>query len=217
MRIEPCRQRLVCGLRPDAVAGVVAAADALLAVHEQVVVHDIIAAAVDLHRTETSVGAADENVAIDQHAADGIVEADRSLAADGALGTGLAAVDEAVVAEYHATVGGVAEQLHRALVIGFLRTTLWTALNSITWSLPSIRMALLGTVIHQVVRYAVAHAFELDRRRVGPVDAAEVVDPAVLDKVAAGLQGGAVAANDFGGPPADGVNVAPNRPSASPP
>ena len=129
------------------------------------------------------------------------------LAADGALSASLTAVVEAVVAENHAAVGGVSEQLHRALVVGFLHDVV----DRVELDLVVVALDPHGTartVIHQVVRYAVAHAFKLDGRRVGSVDASEIVDSAVLDKVPAGLEGGTVATDDLGGSPADSVNVA---------
>src|ERR1035437_517085 len=119
----------------------------------------------------------------------------------------LPAVNETVVAEYHAAVGGVPEQLHRTLVIGFSHDVVdRVELDHVVVDLDPHGAA--RTVIHQVVRYPVAHAFELDRRRVGSVDAAEVIDPAVLDEVPAGLEGGTVAADNLGGSPANGVDVA---------
>ena len=105
---------------------------------------------------------------------------------------------------------GIAEQLHRALVVGFPHGVEdLVELDQMVIALDPHGAA--RAVVHQVVRHPVAHPFELNRRRVGPVNAAEAVDAAVLDKVSTRFECGAVAANDLGGPPADGVDVAPQQ------
>jgi hypothetical protein len=115
------------------------------------------------------------------------------------------------MAEHHAAVGRVGEQLHRALVVGFQhRAVHFVEFDHVIVALDAHDAA--GTVVHQVVGDAVADAFQLDGRRVGAVDAAEVVDPAVLDEMPRRGERGSVAADDLAGAAADRVDVAAEQP-----
>ncbi len=156
-----------------------------------------------------------EDVPVHQHAADGVVEADARLAMGAGGDVGRSDPCEAVEAEHHAAVGGIAEQLHGALVVGFPQhIAAFVVFDDVVVAFQAHDAA--RAVEEQVVDDAVADALELDGGGVGAVDAAEVAEAAVGHHMSAGRQRLAFAADHLAGAPAQGVQVTADQQIAPP-
>lgn len=143
-------------------------------VDEEVGDHEVFLAAVDLDAAEVGAagGAALEDVALDEDPADGVVEADAGALAVGGVAGAIpgAEVMPVVVAEDISAVGGVAEHIDRALVIGFEDDAVgFVAFDEVIVAFDAHGAA--GDVMDEVVAEGVADAVEPDARGVGVIDA----------------------------------------------
>ena len=114
---------------------------------------------------------------------------------------------EMVIPIDDAAICGIAIYIDAALVVGLLHGAVHLVeFDQVIVALDAHHAA--RAVVQEIMRHTVAHALELNRRRVGPVDAPELVNPAVFDEVPAGCQCFTVAADDFAGAPSDRMDVA---------
>ena len=160
------------------------------AVHEQIVLHAVVAAAADQHGAR----AAQEDVAEYRGPAGAVVEIDRPHAVVAVAKD--AQVVKEVVPHHIAPLGPVAAHVEGAGVAG-LRAHVVDLVELDHMVIAVQQHRGVGRVVQVVVRDAVAHAVQVDPRRVGEQPAAEAVDVAVLDHVAGRLQRTPVAAGQL--------------------
>jgi len=170
-----------------------AEADAGAAVDEDVVVHEVVVAAVDLDAAEEGIAASLEEIAVDDDSGDHVVEADARSAAMGAA----ADIAPAVPADHDAAIEGIAPHVDAALVVGLLDDLAdGVQLDDVVVALDSHGRG--WHALEEVVGDSVATAVEVDGGGVGAFEAGNIVDGGIFDEMAAGCEGLAAAAIDPG-------------------
>ena len=184
------RHKALNGFEP-AFGAPAAETDSRVAIHEEIAVHEIVLAAVDLDTAESDAAAPLEDIPCYRDTGDHVVQANARRPTHRAAPN----VGPAVPADDDAAIQGIAEHVEPALIVRFPDDVAdHVQLDQVVVAFDPQRGR--RHILKEIVGDAIAAAVEMDGRGVGPLKPRDVGHGAVLDKVPAGRQGPAVAARD---------------------